>query len=92
MGRAVLADDPCPVDSKDDRKVLDANIMDYFVVSSLQKGRIDSDNRPEPLTRQPGRKRNGMRFGDADIIEPVGEFFGKEIFGGNEFGYDGEHD
>ena len=49
--------------------------MDDRVVGALQERRIDRDHRPHALGRDSRRERRGVRFGDADVEEPIRPLF-----------------
>ncbi len=71
MGRTVCADEPAPVQNKPDRKVLPADIMRNMVEGTLQKSRINNDERFDPLSGHTTGKSHSMPFGDPHIEDSV---------------------
>jgi hypothetical protein len=69
----VLADEAGPVDADEDRLVVLADVVDDLVEGALEERRVDRDDRPHAAHRQPGRERDGVLFGDADVEHPVRE-------------------
>ena len=45
MGRAVLSNQPCAINSEQDIEVLYGDIVDQLVVSALQERRVNGDYR-----------------------------------------------
>ncbi len=70
---AVLADKPRPVDADDHRLIVLADVVHELVEGALQEGRVDRHERPAAADRQSGGKRDGVLFGDAHVVHPVGE-------------------
>src|SRR5205814_9060778 len=52
------ADQPCAINSEQDRQVLDTDVVDQLIVGALQKGRIDRHHRLQALARQSGGERD----------------------------------
>ena len=73
VARAVLADEPGPVDRDQDRLVVLADVVDGLVEGPLEEGRVERHDRPHPAHRQPGRERHRVLLGDPDVEEPVRE-------------------
>ena len=71
--RAVLADQPGPVDRDDDRLVVLADVVDGLVERPLEERRVERDDRSHPAHRQAGRHRHRVLLGDADVEHPVRE-------------------
>jgi hypothetical protein len=90
VGRPVLADDAAAVHGEDHAQPFDADIVQDLVVGALQEGGIDCHHRPEPLCSEPGRKRDGVLFGNADIEEPLGIGLG-ELGQTGALGHGGSH-
>ena len=65
------------VDTECNRQILQAHILQYLVVGSLQEGRIHRHVRPHSSLRQTRRERHTMAFGDSNIKEPLGELLAK---------------
>src|SRR5690349_571179 len=77
MGGAVVSHNTAPVEGKGDGQILQADIMEYLVVGSLEEGGIHGKHRPVPLGCQTGRKGDGMLFGDPHVEEALRIFLGK---------------
>ena len=73
MARAVLADEPGPVDGDQHRLVVLADVVDRLVEGPLEERRVERDDRSHAAHREPGRERHRVLLGDADVEEPVRE-------------------
>ena len=69
--RAVVADEPGAVDGEDDRELLQTHVLDEHVEGALEEGRVESDDGTQPADREPGGEDDGVRLGDADVVEPL---------------------
>ncbi|MBA7669601.1 hypothetical protein ES703_77733 [subsurface metagenome] len=67
MRLTVITNNATSVNSKNNRQILEANIMYNLVESTLQEGRIYSHNRYETLGSQAGGKGNRVLLTDANI-------------------------
>ena len=75
--RPVGADESAAVDGENDRQILQRDVVDQLVVSALQEGGVDRDDRPQTLARETGGESHGMLLGDADIVIAIREFRGE---------------
>ena len=73
MARAVLADEPGPVDRDEHRLVVLADVVDGLVECPLQEGRVERHDRAHAAHREAGRERHRVLLGDPDIEHPVRE-------------------
>lgn len=64
---AVSTHNACAVDSKQDRQLLDGNVMDHLVVGALQEGGINGDNRVITANRQACRKGHRVLLGNGNV-------------------------
>ena len=67
VGRAVGAHQARAIECKKDREILQRDVMNQLIVTTLQKRRINRDNRLEPFTGNAGCKRHGVLFRDTHI-------------------------
>ena len=79
MRRAVGADQSGAVDREAHRQPLDGDVVHDLVVGALQEGRVDRRERLQPFGRQPGRERDAVLLGDADVERALGEFLAEQI-------------
>ena len=77
MGGAIRADNARAVNGEQHGQVLQRHIVQQLVVSALQKGGINGDNRLGIGARHACGKGYGVLLGDADIKAAVGELLGK---------------
>ena len=82
MGRAVGADEARPVHGEAHRQALDRDVVHHLVVGALQEGRVDHGERLEAFGGEPGRERDGVLLGDADIEAAVGKLVGEQVEAG----------
>ena len=75
--RAVLADEPGPVDRDQHRLVVLAHVVDGLVEGALEERRVQRDDRAHPAHRETGRERHGVLLGDPDVEHPLGEDLGE---------------
>ena len=75
MGRAVVTDDTCAVDTQHHMQVLQCYVMHDIIVRPLQESGVDIAVRHHACFRQTGTERHGMPFGDTHIEDAVGQFF-----------------
>ena len=74
---AVSTHNACAVDSKQDRQLLDGNVMDHLVVGALQEGGINGDNRVITANRQACREGHRVLLGNGNVKILVRVFFGE---------------
>ena len=67
MRRSVFADQPCPVEAHHDVQMLERHVVDYVIVGPLHERRINIAERDHAGRSQPGRERDGMSLGYADV-------------------------
>ena len=67
MGRAVATDETRAIECKHDRQILQGYIVHELVIAALQEGRINRDDRLEPLAGEASGKGYGMLLGDRDV-------------------------
>ncbi|MNV03735.1 hypothetical protein D3C71_940150 [compost metagenome] len=67
MGRAVRADHAGAVDGEQHVQLLHGDVMHQLVVSALQEGGIDGDDRLGALGRHAGGQRYRVLFGDGHV-------------------------
>ncbi len=79
MGRAIGADEPCPVDGKADRQLLDGDVMHDLVVGALEEGRVDGGKGLEAFGRKPGGEGHRVLLGDADVECALGKNLGETV-------------
>ena len=77
MGRAVCTDNTCAVNGKQNRQVLQGNVVYQLVVSALQESGINRHDRLDAFACQTAGKSNGVLLGDADVEIAVGELLFK---------------
>ena len=79
MGRSVFPDNARAVHGKNNRKILQTDIVQNLIVGSLQESRINRHDGRQSFGGQARGKGHGQLFGDADIVKPAGmglaEFF-----------------
>ena len=73
VGLAVFAHDAAPVQGKDHRQVLQADVVEHLVIGPLQEGGVDGGHRPHAFQGQAPGKGDGVLFADAHVEEAVGE-------------------
>ena len=71
--RTVAADEPAAVDRERNRQVLQRHVVDQLVVRALQEGRVDGDDRSQPLAGESGGEGDRVLLGDRDIEIALGE-------------------
>ena len=71
MRLSVTADKSPPVHCQHYRQLLQTDVVDRLVVSSLQEGRIKRHYRLHPPRRKTCCKRQGMLFRNSHVKEPV---------------------
>ena len=79
MRRTVGTDQPGAVDREADREMLDRDVVDNLVVSTLQEGAVDRAERAQAFGRHTGGERHGVLLGDPDVEQTVGEAAGKPV-------------
>jgi len=77
MSRAVVTNDSRPVNAENHRQILQRDFLKNLVKTSLQKSRINTHNRPQPLLGKAGRNIHRCTFCNSHIIIPVGEMLAK---------------
>ena len=77
MGGPVVPDNPPAVQGQHDGQVLEADIVKHLVVSPLQEGGVNGDNRFEPFRGKPRGKGHPVLLGNAHIEKAVGKLAGK---------------
>jgi len=77
VGGAVGGRKTGTVDAEGDGQVLQADVVDDLVVTALEEGRVDGDDRSEPLGGHAGGKRDRVLFGDAHIEKLLGALRGE---------------
>ena len=65
------------VHGENDGEILQADILDDLVVSTLEERRIDGHNGLEPFAGQSGGKRHRVLLGYADVEKPLRKPFGE---------------
>ena len=73
MGRAVRPHEAAAVQREQHRQVLQRDVMDQLIVSTLQEGGVDRDDRPHALAREACAERDAVLLGDADVEVAVRE-------------------
>ncbi len=74
---SVGADDSRAVDGKQNRQLLDSDIVDQLIVGALQEGRVDSHHRLVVADRRAGGERHRVLFRNRHIEILVRVFSGK---------------
>jgi len=78
MAGPVFSDQPGAIDGKGDIEVLQGNIVNQLVITALQKRRIDSDNRFQPIASHACCQGHRVLLSDGNVVEllwePLGEF------------------
>jgi hypothetical protein len=64
----VGTDQAAAVEREDDRQILQRHIMHQLIVAALQEGRVDRQDRPQPLAGESGGEGHGVLLGDADVV------------------------
>ena len=67
MGGAICTNNPGSVQNECDRQILDADVVNQLVVSTLQKCAVNGHDGLEPLTCHSPRQGDGVLLGNADI-------------------------
>ena len=73
VGGTVGADQPGPVQTEDDRQVLERNLLENLIVRSLEKRAVDIDDRSGPGLGHAGGERDGVTLADAHVEELAGK-------------------
>ena len=73
----ILSDESGAIQTKNNRALLKAGVVNNLIESSLTKRRIDGKNRSQSTFGEARRKSAAMLLGDAYVEETIGEFFGK---------------
>ena len=79
MSRPVRPYQPCPVQAKGNRQLLQAHIMHNLVIGPLGKGRVECHHRVRPGSRHTCRHGHCMLLGDAHIKETLRELTGESL-------------
>jgi hypothetical protein len=77
MGCPVSADNAGAVDGEENRQVLYRDVVNQLIVGTLEKRRIDGDDRLHPFASESRRERKRVLLGDADIEIPIRIFAGE---------------
>jgi len=77
VGRAVVGDDPGPVEGENDGQVLQADIVVDLIIGPLEEGRIDGADGLVAVEGQAGGEIHGMLFGDPHIVKLGGQGLGE---------------
>src|SRR5690554_5619360 len=81
MSLTIFAHQSAAVYAKNNRKILEGNIVNYLVVGALNEGGINITKRDNPLSCKGCRKGYGMLLGNSHIKRPVGHFFKQQVHG-----------
>ncbi len=79
VGSAVVARKAAAIHAKDDREVLEADIVDDGVKRALEKGGVDGAKGLEAARGEAGGEDDGVFLGDADVEVAGGVVGAKEI-------------
>ena len=83
VGVAVSAHNSASIHRENNRQIVQADIMNDLVVSTLQKGRINRYDRAQSASHKSGCKRHCMFFGNSHIKKSFWKFFGKSLHSGS---------
>ncbi|OPY10060.1 MAG: hypothetical protein A4E66_01643 [Syntrophus sp. PtaB.Bin001] len=78
MGWAVLSYETGSIQGEHHRQILQADIMEYLIVSPLQKTRIDRHDREYPFRGQSGGKGHAVLLRDAYVEKAFRKFLRKD--------------
>src|SRR5690625_1223847 len=73
MGWAIVPYEPSPIHREDDGEVLQGDVVDDRVVGALQEGRVDCDDRSDPLECESCGEGDAMTLSDSHIEVAIGE-------------------
>ena len=63
MRRSVFSDQPGTVQTEHYRKLLQSHVMQYLVMRTLKKSRVNGHERTQARFHKSGRERNAMLLG-----------------------------
>ena len=75
--RAVIADNPGAVNSKQHRQFLNGNVVDHLIVGALEEAGVNCDNRFVTADSQPCGKGDRVLLGNRHIKILIREGFGE---------------
>src|SRR5579871_823617 len=77
MGGTIVADKSRTVHKEANWQILDRDIVQNLVKSSLQERGVDGAKRLDSGSGHTGRERDGVLFGDADVVIPLRKLLGE---------------
>jgi hypothetical protein len=75
VGGTILSDHPSPVQRKDHREILKADVLVDLVIGSLEKGGINGHDRLHPSEGETRCKSDRMLLRDSYVVEAIRKFF-----------------
>ena len=79
MGRPICSYQTCSVQTQGYWQLLQANIMNYLIIGSLSKGRIQSHHRMGACCSHPSCHGYCIFFSNTHIKKPFWELLGKGL-------------
>ena len=77
MRGTILARQAGAVEAEDHRQMLNRGIVHDVIERTLEESRVDRADRTVPFGSHPRGKRDSVSLGNADVVEPIGQFLGE---------------
>ncbi len=77
MGCPIGTDNPTTVNGQSNIQPLQTDIMNQLIITSLEEGGVDGNDRLVSFTRQSGGKGEGVLFCNPHIVVFIRKAFGK---------------